>query len=321
MQPARTAVSVDPAEVRPEVVLFPPLEKRESLLGAYVAFAAICIIWGTTFVAIRVVIETIPTLLVTGLRFTFAGVLLLAIARITKAKFPRAMSEWRHQALAGIVMAGAGNALVVFAEHSLTSGIAALLAATIPIWMAIMQAALGEAPLTARGISGLALGFAGVGLLVAPAIGEPSVSAGFFLAVGAMQLSAICWNTGTLYSRRQVVHSDPLARSVIQMLSAGLAVTLLALVTGERTTTAMFTARSTMALLYLAIFGSVIAYWAYNYAQTKLSAGKVASYAYVNPAVAVLFGALLLGEPVTLTMIAAMVVILAGVALIQIHRA
>ena len=320
MHTARTVVSADPPK-RPEVIFFPPLiEKRESLLGAYAAFAAICVIWGTTFVAIRVVIETIPTLLVTGLRFTIAGVILLAIARVTGARFPREIAEWRHQALAGIIMAGAGNALVVFAEHSLTSGIAALLAATIPIWMAIMQALLGEAPLTRRGIAGLALGFAGVGLLVAPAIGEPSVSTGFFLAVGAMQLSAIFWNAGTLYSRRQIAHSDPLARSVIQMLSAGLAVTVLALATGERTTVAMFTTRSTAALAYLAIFGSVIAFWAYNYAQTKLSPGKVASYAYVNPAVAVIFGALLLAEPVTLTMMAAMVVILAGVALIQFHR-
>ncbi|HET7705621.1 MAG TPA: EamA family transporter [Thermoanaerobaculia bacterium] len=321
MQTARKMISVDPAESGSDVVLFPSSPKHESLVGAYLAFAAICIIWGTTFVAIRVVIETIPTLLVTGIRFSIAGVLLLGIAVISKAKFPRSTAEWWHQALAGIVMAGVGNALVVFAEHSLTSGIAALLAATIPIWMAIMQALLGETPLTIRGIAGLALGFGGVGLLVAPAIGSPSVSAGFFLAVLAMQLSAIAWNAGTLYSRRQVAHSDPLARSVIQMLSAGLAVTLLALITGERTTVAMFTARSTTALLYLAIFGSVIAYWAYNYAQTKLSAGKVSSYAYVNPAVAVLFGALLLGEPVTLSMIAAMIVILAGVALIQFHRA
>ncbi len=320
MQTARNLISVDPAESGPDVVLFPSAPKRDSLLGAYLAFAAICIIWGTTFVAIRVVIETIPTLLVTGIRFTFAGVLLLGIAAISKAKFPRSAAEWWHQALAGIVMAGVGNALVVFAEHSLTSGVAALLAATIPIWMAIMQALLGESPLTLRGIAGLALGFGGVGLLVAPAIGSPSVSAGFFLAVLAMQLSAIAWNAGTLYSRRRIAHSDPLARSVIQMSSAGLAVTLLALVTGERTTAAMFTPRSTAALLYLAIFGSVVAFWAYNYAQTKLSAGKVASYAYVNPAVAVVFGALLLGEPVTLSMIVAMIVILAGVALIQFHR-
>src|SRR5688500_19569679 len=126
METARHAISVDPAAAPPVIVLF-PAPKRESLLGAYVAFAAICIIWGTTFVAIRVVIETIPTLLVTGIRFTFAGTLLLAIARFTKAKFPRDVAERKHQALAGIVMAGAGNALVVFAERALPGVMAALL--------------------------------------------------------------------------------------------------------------------------------------------------------------------------------------------------
>ena len=316
--PQTTAREIDP-ENRPELVLLSS-PKRESLTAAYLAFAAICVIWGTTFVAIRVVIETIPTLIVTGFRFLLAGVLLGGLALLTKARFPRQAREWRDQALAGILMAGAGNALVVYAEHWLTSGMAALLAATIPIWMALMEAVLGDKPLTWRGTSGLALGFGGVGLLVAPAIGRLDISAGFLVAVGAMQLSVICWNAGTLYSRKRVTHSDPLARSVIQMTAAGAAVTLLAFITGERSTLAMFTPRSTAALLYMAIFGSVIGYWAYNYAQTKLSAGKVASYAYVNPAVAVIFGAILLSEPVTLRMIVSMLVILGGVAMIQLER-
>ena len=318
MQTAKSVVSVGPEDVRPEVVLFPqPRKERDSLTGAYLAFAAICILWGTTFVAIRVVIETIPTLMVTGYRFLLAGVILAAIAGITRAKFPRQIGEWRDQAIAGIVMAGFGNTLVVAAEHTLTSGMAALLAATIPIWMAIMEWILGESRITPRSAAGLALGFGGVGLLVAPAIGRLEMSTAFLLSVGAMQLSAICWNAGTLYSRRRITHSDPLARSVIQMTAAGAAITLLSLVTGERPSAAMFTMRSTAALVYLAIFGSVIAYWCYTYAQTKLSAGKVSSYAYVNPAVATFFGALLLNEPVTWRMIAAMIVILSGVAMIQ----
>ena len=114
--------------------------------------------------------------------------------------------------------------------------------------------------------------------------------------------------------------ADSLARSVIQVLSAGIAVTLFALILGERPSAQIFSMRSTVALLYLAVFGSVIAFWAYNYAQTKLSAGKVSSYAYVNPAIAVIFGALLLNEPVTWQMIVAMVVILAGVGIIQLEK-
>jgi drug/metabolite transporter (DMT)-like permease len=296
------------------------LESRSSRLGAYVAFAAICVIWGTTFAAIRVAIETIPTLLVGGVRFVIAGVLLLGIARLSGARFPTSGREWRDQVIAGVLMAGVANSLVVYAEHALSSGLAALLAATIPIWMAAMEMVLGLSSLTRRKIAGLVLGFGGVGLLVAPAIGRVDPSLRFLLAVGAMQLNAICWNGGTLISRRHRGSADPIAVACVQMLAGGVVVLLLAFATGERPAPGMFSIRSSLAVLYLAVFGSVIAYTAYNYAQTKLSAGQVSSYAYVNPAIAVVTGALLLREPVTLRMIASMAIILAGVALIQIDR-
>lgn len=289
-------------------------------IGAYAAFAAICVIWGTTFAAIRVAIETIPTLLVGGIRFLIAGLLLLLIAAWRGARFPKRGREWRDLVIAGVLMAGVGNTLVVYAEHELSSGLAALLAATIPIWMAAMEAILGFASLTPRKIAGLVLGFGGVGFLVAPAIGRVDLSLRFLLAVGAMQLSAICWNSGTLISRRHRTSADPTAASVVQLLAGGVAVTLAALASREYPTLSMFSVRSSIAVLYLAVLGSVVAYTAYNYAQTKLSAGRVSSYAYVNPAIAVLTGALLLHEPMTLRMITAMAIILAGVALIQTDR-
>ncbi len=295
-------------------------QPSEGRIGAYVAFAAICVIWGTTFAAIRVAIETIPTLLVNGVRFLLAGLLLLFIARLRGARYPTTARQWRDQVIAGVLMAGVGNTLVVYAEHALTSGMAALLAATIPIWMAAMEAILGLASLTRRKIAGLILGFGGVGLLVAPAIGRIDVSLPFFLAVGAMQLNAICFNAGTLISRRHRTTNDPMAATVVQLLAGGVVVTLAAFAVGQYPTPSMFSIRSSIAVLYLAVLGSVVAYTAYNYAQTKLSAGKVSSYAYVNPAIAVLTGALLLREPVTLRMIASMTIILAGVALIQIDR-
>lgn len=297
-----------------------PLPFREGRVGAYIAFAAICTIWGTTFAAIRVAIETIPTLLVAGVRFIIAGLLLLVIARMSGARFPRSTREWRDQVLAGLLMAGVANTLVVYAEHELSSGMAALLAATIPIWMAVMEAAFGLASLSRRGIVGLILGFGGVGLLVAPAIGHVDLSLQFLLAVGAMQLNAICWNGGTLISRRHRASADPMAVAVVQMLAAGVAVTLTAIAVDEHPAMSMFSMRSSLALLYLAVLGSIVAYTAYNYAQTKLSAAKVASYAYVCPAIAVVTGALLLHEPVTVRIITSMVIILAGVALIQIDR-
>jgi len=296
------------------------LGSHESRFGAYVAFGAICVIWGTTFAAIRVAIETIPTFLVSGVRFLIAGFLLLLIAKLSGARFPASAREWRDQVIAGVLMAGVGNTLVVYAEHVLSSGLAALLAATIPIWMAALESILGIASLTPKKIAGLVLGFGGVGLLVAPAIGDIDLSLRFVLAVGAMQLSAICWNGGTLIARRHRTSAAPMAAAVVQMLSGGAAMMLAAFASGQHPTQSMLSIRSSIALLYLAVLGSVVAYTAYNYAQTKLSAGKVSSYAYVNPAIAVLTGALFLREPVTLRMIASMAIILSGVALIQIDQ-
>ena len=296
------------------------LASHESRFGAYVAFGAICVIWGTTFAAIRVAIETIPTFLVSGVRFLIAGFLLLLIAKLSGARFPASAREWRDQVIAGVLMAGVANTLVVYAEHALSSGLAALLAATIPIWMAALEAVLGIASLTPKRIAGLVLGFGGVGLLVAPAIGHIDLSLRFVLAVGAMQVSAICWNGGTLIARRHRTSAAPMAAAVVQMLSGGAAMMLAAFASGQHPTQSMLSIRSSIALLYLAVLGSVVAYTAYNYAQMKLSAGKVSSYAYVNPAIAVLTGALFLREPVTLRMIASMAIILSGVALIQIDQ-
>lgn len=309
--------------MRSSSILTPPAKparSRENRVSAYLAFTAICIIWGTTFAAIRVAIETIPTLLVGGVRFLIAGFLLLLIAKVRRARFPQSPREWRDQIIAGTLMAGVANSLVVWAEHHLNSGLAALLAATIPIWMVVMEAILDRSSITPGKIAGLMLGFGGVGLLVAPAIARVDRSLGFLLAVGAMQLNTICWNGGTLLSRRHRNGADPVAVAVVQMFSGGIAVMLAAFVSGEHFTLQMFSFRSTTALLYLVVFGSVIAYIAYNYALSKLSAGKVSSYAYVNPVIAVLTGAVLLHEPVTWRMIGAMVIILTGVLLLQIER-
>jgi len=297
-----------------------PAHSHDNRAGGYLAFAAICIIWGTTFAAIRVAIETIPTLFVGGVRFLSAGLLLLLVAKARRARFPQSSREWRDQVIAGTLMAGVANSLVVWAEHQLSSGLAALLAATIPIWMVAMEAMLDRRSITVGKVAGLVLGFGGVGFLVAPAIGRIGLSAGFLLAVGAMQLNAICWNGGTLLSRRHHGGADPVAVAVVQMFSGGIIVMLMAFASGEPFTRQMFSFRSTVALFYLTVFGSVIAYTAYHYAQSKLSAGKVSSYAYVNPVIAVLTGAVLLHEAVTGRMIAAMAVILAGVLLIQIER-
>ncbi|MBI2214259.1 MAG: EamA family transporter [Acidobacteria bacterium] len=307
--------------VAAEAVLDRPLmaaERKQSLVGAWIAYATICIVWGTTFLAVRVAIETIPTLLVTAVRFLGAGTVLLVIALVTGARFPKGWRSWRDQAVNGVMMVAIGNTLIVWAEHWMSSGLAALLNATIPIWMALLQTLAGGSVWTPKKILGLGLGFGGVALLVAPELGSPDISLQFFLGVAAMQGSAIFWNLGTLHSRRRQHEGDPTAIGAMHMLSGGASIVLFAAVTGQDVSW-QFSSRSVIALLYLMLFGSVLAYSAYLHASTKLPAGKVASYAYVNPVVAILVGSLILSEAVTPWMIVAMVVILAGVAIIQLE--
>jgi drug/metabolite transporter (DMT)-like permease len=289
-------------------------------IGAYVAFVAICLIWGTTFLAIRVAVETIPTLALTAIRFMGAGAILLTICLVRRERFPTSRRIWIDQAINGIIMVAIANTSVVWAEHYITSGLAALLAAMIPLWMGVLEAVTGTAPFTMRKSAGMLLGFAGVALLVAPGLRQPENSLYFFLAVVAMQVNCIGWNIGALRSKLRPANAGPLAVATIQMLSGGIVLTIAALATGSFSHLA-FSQRSLAALLYLMVFGSVIAYSTFLYALARIRASKLALYAYVNPAVAVVVGWLLLHESITARMILAMLVILGGVAVAQSDRA
>jgi drug/metabolite transporter (DMT)-like permease len=296
----------------------PELQRDQRPVGAYLAFASICVLWGTTFLAIRISIETIPAILVTGLRFLGAGLILLVFSRVTRARFPL-RSEWPREIFNGVLMFAVGNGLIVWAEQHISSGLTALLAATIPIWMGVLESGVGLARFTAIRAVGLSLGFGGVALLVAPAIGQPDVSLLFFLAVAAVQVSSITWGIGTIRSKLKRSSGDGTAIAAIQMLSGGVVAMLFALATGQHHQF-VYSNRSFAALMYLMVFGSVIAYSAYIYALRHISAGKLSSYAYMNPLIAVVAGAMVLGERVTLPMIAAMLFILGGVGVIQLEK-
>jgi drug/metabolite transporter (DMT)-like permease len=289
-------------------------------LGAYIAFVAICLIWGTTFLAIRVAVETIPTLALTAMRFMGAGTILLTICLVRRERFPTNRRVWIDQAMNGVVMVSIANTAVVWAEHYITSGLAALLAAMIPLWMGVLESATGTAPFTTRKSAGLLLGFAGVAILVAPGLRAPDANLQFFLAVAAMQVNCIAWNIGVLRSKLRPANAGPMAVATIQMLSGGIVLTIVTLFTGDFTRL-VFTTRSAVALLYLMLFGSVIAYSAFLYALARIRPGKLTLYAYINPAVAVVVGALMLREPITIQMVIAMLVILGGVAIAQTDRA
>ena len=291
-----------------------PRPRRERLL-AVAAFVAICAIWGTTFLAIRVAIETIPTLYLTGMRFTAAGVILLFIAALRGQPMPRRASQWGHEAVTGILLFSMANGAVVWAEHYIASGLAALLAATVPLWMALLER-FGKRSerLTSGRVAGLIVGFCGVAAVVSPALVTPQAETGLILGVLAMQFYAVTWNLGTLRAKYRPSGLPSTVAPALQMLLGG----LLTLVAGAVTTPWQWsdlTLRSGLSLAYLILFGSVIAFSAFHYALRVVSPGKLTLFAYVQPAVAAIAGALVLQEPITIPMLVGMLLILGGVTL------
>jgi drug/metabolite transporter (DMT)-like permease len=283
---------------------------------AYAAFAIVCVVWGTTYMFIRIALDTLPPLLLTGIRYVAAGLIMLVIARLRGVRLPRDRRTLANLALVGFLMVGMGNLAVVWAEQWVPSGFAALFVASAPFWMAIIEAfrAGGERMNVRSGI-GLLIGFVGVAMLVMPGAG-PKWSLGFLLGALAIQVGSLGWQLGSARSKYNLHHVPFLASVALQMFFGGVMVTIAGLAIGEAPRFAL-TARSFGALAYLTLVGSVITYSAYVYALSHMRTIHTSLYAYVNPVVAVFLGWLVLSEPLTPMSIAAMVVILAGVALVQ----
>lgn len=285
---------------------------------AYAAFVTVCLVWGTTYLFIRIAVETIPPFLLTGLRFTAAGALMLAIALIRGERIPRDRKTLFNLAFVGLLMVGLGNLSVVIAEQWVPSGLAALFVATAPFWANMLEWMRGNAQqLDRQAILGMVVGFVGVAMLVMPG-GNAHTNAGKWILIGALliQIGGIAWQYGTLRSKYFVRNVPLFTASAIEMLVGGVVLTIAGLAIGEGSRIA-FTPRTLGALAYLSLFGSVIAFSAYIYAAEHLSTTKLSLYAYVNPAVAVFLGWIVLKEQLTIVSITAMAVILIGVALVQ----
>jgi len=293
--------------------------KREQVL-AYVAFGIVCLVWGTTYLAIRVAIETVPPLLLTGIRYTVAGLIMLAITLLRGERLPRDRRTLMELVLIGALMVGGGNLAVVWAEQYVPSGMAALLVATAPFWAAILEAVRknGEHIGLRRGI-GMFVGFIGVTLLVTPEGAGHHFAPGFIAGALVIQLGSICWQYGMVRGKYHLRGISMLPSATLQMLSGGVLVTIVGLAIGEGSHLA-FTPRTFSGLAYLTIFGSVIAYSANVYALQHMRATSLSLYAYVNPAVAVVLGAVILNEQLTWLSVVAMIVILGGVAIVQMSR-
>jgi drug/metabolite transporter (DMT)-like permease len=277
----------------------------------------VCVLWGTTYLAIRIALESIPPALLGGLRFTAAGILLLALL-VSRGKPVIRPMRWGGLAVSGILTICVGNGGVIWAEQWVPSGIAAVTVATIPFWMIGIEAfARDGESLSTRLLIGLVVGFAGILLLVWPDITSGGAAGRQFLAgIVALQIACVGWALGSSVSRRHARQENVLSAAAMQMLFGGLAMLVAATVRGEWKQLA-FTSRTIAAELYLTLFGSIIGYSAYTYALRYLPTATVSLYAYANPVIAMLLGAIVAGEPFGPRVVVASTMVLIGSAIVQ----
>jgi drug/metabolite transporter (DMT)-like permease len=279
------------------------------------AFAAIYFLWGATFLSIRVAIESIPPFYMAGIRFLIAGAILYWWARRHNQR-PTA-AQWRAAALIGGLLMLGGNGGVSFSEQFIPSGMAALIVATIPIWMVVLEWLHGDTHPNLAVLVGLLLGLGGIALLVEHGRATGNSSATLF---GVMILlpASMAWAAGSYYSRRVDQPSSPLLATAMQMLAGGAWLCLAGALTGETGAIRLdrITPASVMALVYLVVFGSLVGFTAYIWLLRVSKPAIVSTYAFVNPVVAVFLGWAFFREPITAQMILAAGIIIVGILLI-----
>ena len=280
---------------------------------AYAAWILVCVVWGTTYLAIRIALETVPPMLMAAIRWIVAGSILLGYLRLRGVTLPRRRS-WPSLALIGVLMTSVGNGAVVWAEQSIPSGLAALLVAAVPFWMVGVERMMpGPERVTPQRLVGLLVGFTGIVLLVWPELTHPAGS-GVVAGAAATQLACVGWAIGSSYSRRRTSDENVIAAAAVQMLFGGGALLVVGLLVGEWSSLA-FNVRTASAVTYLVVAGSIAAFSAYLYALKHLPVATVSLYAYVNPVIAVALGTAMLGEPFSPRLAVAGAVVLAGMVL------
>jgi len=279
---------------------------------AYAAFITVCIIWGTTYLAIHVALETVPVLLVAGLRWMAAGVIMSGLMLATGRGLPKPRL-WGPLALLGFLMNIVGNGFVVYAQQYVASGLTAVLIATTPFWSALLERLLPDGErFTKRSLAGLALGFSGIIVLVWPEMTHGGASGrSFIIGVIAIQLACIGWVIGTSFAKRHELGDNPFRSTALQMVFSGVMLLAAATVHGDWAQLTL-TPRTIAAMAYLSIAGSLIAYSAYIYAIQHLPLQLVSLYAYINPMIAVALGTLLLNEPLSARIVVAAILVFAG---------
>jgi len=280
---------------------------KNSKIKIFIALVAVYISWGSTYLAIRIALQELPPLFMMGIRFFFVGVVLYVFLRLRGAPVPNGV-QWRNATIIGAFLFLGGSAGVAYAEQWVPSGLAALVIATTPLWTVLFTGIWNEWP-TRSEWAGLILGLAGIVLLnfESDLLANP-------LGAAALLVAAASWAFGSAWSRRLALPKGQMTGAV-QMIMGGAIVLLVSLLIGERIEIVP-TWRSLSAVLYLAVFGSLVGFTAYMHLLTRVRPALATSYAYVNPVFAVALGVWLAGEKITFIGITAMLVIVAGVVLV-----
>jgi drug/metabolite transporter (DMT)-like permease len=297
-----------------------PPRRHPSTAAVVVALLTVYIVWGSTYLAIAVMIETLPPLLAAGVRFGTAGVLMLGavwaygrwLRRSGEPVERPAWRHWRSAIVVGVLLLLGGNGLVVLAELRVPSGIAAVLIAMTPIWIALIDSVVSRRRPGRLVVLGLLAGLVGVAILVVPVGGLAGFDpVGIALLVGA----ELAWASGSVYAQHAPLPRNGFLVTGMEMLAGGVALVVAGMLMGElaRTDVSSFSMRSIGAFGYLIVFGSIVAFTAYTWLLANVSATTASTYAYVNPVVAVALGAILLSEPITVRTIVATVIIVAAV--------
>jgi len=284
---------------------------------AYSAWLAVCFLWGTGYLAMRIGVADFPPMLFSGLRILGAGIVLTAIMIIKGHSLPHG-KDWLHLAIVGIMLEGVSNCILGWSAQWIPSGLMGLLMAMTPFWMVGIEAFTGGEKLTLKTILGLFIGFLGLFLLVFPQLRDVSFDPKFLASCLLIQVVCISFGAGSVYAKRKPVQVSPLMGAGIQMLVTGGVVTIFGTFLGEWEGL-HFSLRPVIALVYMLIFGSLIGYSAYIYSLQKLPISIVSLHRYVNPVVAVFLGWLILNEKFTWLDSIAVGLIFIGVVFVQVR--
>ncbi|WP_030916127.1 EamA family transporter [Streptosporangium amethystogenes] len=287
-------------------------DSRKTLL-VWGALAIVYVVWGSTYLAIMIVIETMPPLLSGAIRFVTAALVLGVAVRLLKGResFRMTWKEAGGAALVGLLLLNGGNGMVAVAEQHISSGLAALLVASTPLWLVIFRVLFRDRPQVLT-LAGVLIGFGGVAVLSLTGGSGAADNTGIVIIL----LASLSWSVGSFLTSRIPMPANPFTASAVEMAAGGVGLALTATVLGEHLDLAEVSTRSWIALAYLIMVGSLVGFTAYVWLLNNAPISLVSTYAYVNPVVAVMLGALVLSEEVTGSMIAGGLVIVLGVALV-----